>query len=149
VLRIKHAPRKIIPELSQRFRDGAEGFAFVRRERAGDVFPEDPPRTVFRSDLTKDKGELTAIVIKSASESGDREGLAWSSSDEDVKWVVDIYILIEIVSKRVTHVADVRNIGIVVGKNCARELLDLCKRDRDEAERMPSNCRRLDPRAYR
>jgi hypothetical protein len=83
-LSVQHSPGTAIPEFRQRPEDCAKIPSTVRRQDAGDVFPDNPPRPQSASKAGKLDGQLATRILQAASSSGDGEGLARRPSDENV-----------------------------------------------------------------
>jgi hypothetical protein len=85
-LSVQHSPGATIPEFRQRSEDGTKVPPSVRRQDAGDVFPDDPPRPQSASKPAKLDGQVATRVIQAASLSSDAEGLAWRPTGQNVDW---------------------------------------------------------------
>jgi hypothetical protein len=83
-LSVQHSPGATIPELRQRPEDGSKVPSAVRRQNAGDVFPDDPARPQSASKAAKLDGQVATRVLQATSPSGDGERLAGSSSGQNV-----------------------------------------------------------------
>ena len=93
------------------------------------------------SDLKIAEGELTTRVSHAASESGDAEGLARSSADEN-SWPCSV---VELWPRFVLRdVAKVRNLRVMMVKERGAEWIDFGKVNRLEAERLPGYADGLD-----
>jgi hypothetical protein len=94
------------------------------------------------SKSAKLEGEVTTLVIQSASETGDAERLAGCAADEEV----DFAILIFLNSREIAMQRDFR---VVVFKDGAWKRLNLREERRLPAHVMPSGGGGLDAAAYR
>ena len=84
VLSVQDPHGEPIAELHQRPEEGTKVPSTIRTEDTWHVFPDDPSGLEFISEAKKDEGEVAAWVGKSFAEAGDGEGLARSSSDQQV-----------------------------------------------------------------
>jgi len=84
VLSVQDSVGPPIPELAQRPEEGAKVPSSIRRQDAGDVFPDNPTRRTAVGKSQKFESQIAALVRESAAESGDTERLAWRSSDEEI-----------------------------------------------------------------
>jgi hypothetical protein len=107
-----------IPEFDQPSEEGTKVPSSVRRQHAGDVLPHHPSGACAIKKLEKLEGQLTALVIHSASKAGDTERLTGSASDKKVNWAI-------FVALDRGEVAMKRRVGIVMFQDSARERLDL------------------------
>jgi hypothetical protein len=71
ILSVKHSVGEPIPELPQPSEEGTKIPSSVRRQDAGDVFPNQPTGAKFVSDGKIGKHEVATRVIQSLSESCD------------------------------------------------------------------------------
>jgi len=133
---VQHSPSATIPEFNQRPEDGCKIPSAVRRQNTGDVFPDDPARPQSASKLAKLDGQVTTRIIQALSSSGDREGLAWGPSNENVNCSRAI------INPR--KVPEVLNVRITVGQQRRTERIDLSKPRWPEAQRGPGDRGRLD-----
>ena len=85
-LSVQHSPGATIPEFRQRPDDGAKVPPAVRGQNTGDVFPDDPPRPQSASKPAKLDGQVATRILQAATSSGEGEGLAGSSSGQNVDW---------------------------------------------------------------
>jgi hypothetical protein len=85
------------------------------------------------------KGQVAALIIQTASQSCDAEGLTGGSADKKVNWPI-------LIGSNRGEVAMKRRFGIVVRQHGAGERLNLAKESGLPAKRMPSNGRSLDAR---
>ena len=85
-LSVQHSPGATIPEFRQRPDDGAEVPPAVRGQNTGDVFPDDPARPQSASKPAKLDGQVATRILQAATSSGEGEGLAGSSSGQNVDW---------------------------------------------------------------
>jgi hypothetical protein len=83
-LSVQHSPGATIPDVSQRPEDGAKVPSAIRRQDAGDVFPDDPSRPHSASKAAKVDGQVATRITQATSSSGDGERLARSPSGENV-----------------------------------------------------------------
>lgn len=84
ILSVQHSVGEPIPELNHRPEDGAKVPPSSRRQDAGDVFPDNPPRTNGSGETKKLERKTSSLVRESATETGETEALAGSTSDEKV-----------------------------------------------------------------
>jgi len=85
VASVQNSVGEPVPELSQRPEEGTKVPSSSRRQHAGDVLPDDPPRLKFLNKSEIDERQVTARVIQSSAESGDAEGLARCPTNEDIR----------------------------------------------------------------
>jgi hypothetical protein len=85
-LSVKNAVGEPIPEFAQRPEEGSKIPSFAATEDARHVFPNDPAGLHDSSKPDESEGQVTTRVSQSASESCDRECLAWGASDKKVNW---------------------------------------------------------------
>ena len=137
-LSVQDSPGATIPEFRQRPEDGAKVPSAVRGQDTGDVFPDDPPRPQSASKPAKLDGQVATRVIQAASSSGDREGLAGSSSGQNVDWTADV------LDRR--EVAKVLNVGVAMRQQRRTERIDLSEPGGPEAQRLPGDGHGLDAR---
>jgi hypothetical protein len=90
-LSVQHSPGATIPEFRQRPDDGAEVPPAVRGQNTGDVFPDDPARPQSASKPAKLDGQVATRILQAATSSGEGEGLAWSSSGQNVDWAAAFF----------------------------------------------------------
>lgn len=81
---VQHSVGEPVAEFCQRPEDGTKVPSASRRQDTGDVFPDDPARAKSISEPHELQGKVATRVRKPASESGNAESLARSSSDEQV-----------------------------------------------------------------
>jgi hypothetical protein len=105
-LSVQHSPGATIPEFRQRPDDGSNVPSSVRGQNAGDIFPDDPPRPQSASKAAKLDGQVATRIIQTAASSGDGEGLAGSSSGQNVNWTAGVLDRGE--------VAKVLNVGVAM-----------------------------------
>jgi len=137
---VKSSPRIPIPEEVQAPDEGAKISSAVTRKDAGDVFPNEPPGAIAAKDFKIDEREISPRVTKARAKAGHAEGLARGSSDENIENCIGP-------APEVQQVAEVRDLGIVMGEHGAWEGRDLGKEDGIEAERQPRHRRGFDPAA--
>ena len=130
VLSVQNSVGEPIPEFAQRPEDGTKVPSAVRGQDTRDVFPDDPARPFAVSKSHELKGQVATVVVQSASEASNAEGLAGGASNEKV----DLAILVPFDGG---EVAVQRHAGIVVFEHGARERLDLGEGGGRPAERMP------------
>lgn len=114
--------------------EGSEGVSSVRRKYAGDVFPNDELWTASVSELDVLQGKVATGVGQAAALSGDTEGLAGCTTDEDVK--VSIFFSLD-----GREVSRIRYVRIVVLQDGGGERLYLGKRYWRKSKRFPGNTR--------
>jgi hypothetical protein len=119
-LSVQNSVGEPIPEFCQRPEEGAKVPSAPRRQDSRDVLPDNPIGTKDVNKLYESQGQVATWVSQSATQSCDRKGLAWSSSDQKVNWAV----LIECFLREFCHVADVLQFPMVVN-HCGREWLNL------------------------
>jgi len=117
VLSVKHSVGEPIPEFAQAPEEGSKIPPAVRRQDAGDVLPNQPLGPIAVSNGKIGEREVPAWVSKSLAKSRDGEGLARSSADENIDICIRPFL-------EFRYVAEVRDIGIVMRQDFARELLD-------------------------
>jgi hypothetical protein len=83
-LSVKHSVSEPVPDFCQRPEEGSKIFSSVRRQDTGDVFENDPTRFKPVSKPNKINGESAARICRAHPSSGDGEGLARCSADEQV-----------------------------------------------------------------
>lgn len=135
-----------IPEFCQRPEEGSQRPSSVRRQDTGDVFPDHPLRAKYADQSAEVQREGAPVAFDSGAESGDREILAGSSSDEDVdgfgvnrvSWIEEL-----------GEVAMIGNLGVVVGEEGRRERINLTEPCGLPAQRLPCDGGGLDARANR
>ncbi len=135
-LSVQHSPGATIPELRQRPEDGAEVAPAVRRQNAGNVFPNDPAGPKAASKPTKLDGQVATRIIQAASSSRDGERLTGSASDKHVDWTGTVSD-----EREVAKILDVRK---SVRQQRRAERIDFGKPHWAEAKRSPGNRDRLD-----
>jgi hypothetical protein len=141
VLSVQNSVGEPIPEFPKRPEDGTKRPSSVDGQDTGDVFPHDPLRAKKSDQSAELQREIAAIIVESASQTGDGEGLAGGSSDKDVdgnrpSWV-------RLVSEDLREVAMIRHSGEAVVQNSGRKGVNLGEPRRLPAERVPSHRRRL------
>ena len=94
-LSVQHSPGATIPEFRQRPDDGAKVPPAVRGQDTGDVFPDDPPRPQSASKPAKLDGQVATRILQAATSSGEGEGLAGSSSGQNVDWTAASLIVVK------------------------------------------------------
>jgi hypothetical protein len=87
-LSVKHSVGDAIPELDHAPENGTKVPSSIARQDAGDVLPDQPsgPQAVSQPKIFE--GQVTALVVQSASESCDTERLARCPADQKVDWLV-------------------------------------------------------------
>jgi hypothetical protein len=135
-LSVQHSPGATIPEFRQRPDDGTKIPPAVRRQNAGDVFPDDPPRPQSASKPAKLDGQVATCILQATSSAGDGEGLARSSSGQHVNWTGAAFDARE--------VAKVLNAGIVVRQQRRAKGIDLSEPGSPEPQRLPGDGYSLD-----
>jgi len=121
-LSVQNSVGEPIPEFPQRPEEGSKIPSFAATEDARHVFPNDPFGLHDSSKLDESEGQVATRVSQSASESCDREGLAWGASDQKVNWAV----LIKHLLRDLGHVAHVGEAKVVLN-NGGREGLYLAR----------------------
>ena len=139
-LSVQHSPGATIPEFCQRSDDGAKVAPAVRGQNTGDVFPDDPPRSQAASKPAKLDGQVATRILQAAASSGEGEGLAGSSSGQNVDWTAASF------DRR--EVAKVGNAGVSMRQQRGAKRIDLGKPCRPEAQRLPGHGHRLNARTY-
>jgi hypothetical protein len=91
----------------------------------------------------EDECEVSARVSQPLPESGDGEGLAGSSADDDVRSKSGRPFIV------FGHIAQVRNIRPVMSDHCGREFLDFSEATSLPAERLPRHTCSLNPGTHR
>jgi len=86
VLSVKHSVGEPIPEFDQPPEYGTKVPSSIRGQDAGDVLPYQPLGPCPVSKPKKLERQVATIVSQSASETRDREALAWCASDKKVNW---------------------------------------------------------------
>jgi hypothetical protein len=132
VLSVQNPVGEPIPELAQHPEEGAKVPSSVTGQDTGDVLPNQPAGAIPCSNGTKGKHEVATRVVQSLSKSRDAEGLAGGSSAKKVNCDIGPVLVFR-------HVAKVRDIGIVVRQDSAREWLDFAEGNRAPAERGPGH----------
>ena len=137
----------------QRAQKASEGVGFVG-EDAGDVFPDDDRGWLvqllagFIDDICKLRvfqGERAARVREAFPRTGDAESLARRAADKNVGCGCGSG---EYLADDTRHVAQIRNIGVVMGKHSIRERLDFREPGRMPAERLLGQADGLDAAAH-
>ena len=139
-LSVQHSPGATIPEFRQRPDDGAKVPPAVRGQDTGDVFPDDPPRPQSASKPAKLDGQVATRILQAATSSGEGEGLAGSSSGQNVDWTAASF------DRR--EVAKVGNVRVAVRQQRGAKRIDLGKPCRPEAQRLPGHGHRLNARTH-
>lgn len=134
-LSVQDSPGATIPDVRQRPEDGSKIPSAVRRQDAGDVFPDDPPRPQSRSKLAKLDGQLATRIIQAASFSGDGERGTWCASHENVDWAA--------AGLDAREVAKILNERIAMRQQRRAERVDLREPRRPVTQRLPGDRRRL------
>jgi len=129
-LSVQHSPGATIPEFRQRPEDGSKVPATVRRQNAGDVFPDNPPRPQSASKAAKLDGQVATRIIQSTSSSGDGEGLARSPSGQNVDWTG--------IRLNCSEITTVRDLRVMVRQQCRTKRVDFSEPCRPKSERHPS-----------
>jgi hypothetical protein len=93
------------------------------------------------SKSAKLKGEVTTVVVQTASQSCDAKGLAGCAADEEVDLSIFVFL-------NGCEVAVQRHVWVSVFKHGARELLNLGKECGLPAHVMPRGSRSLNAAAY-
>lgn len=137
ILSVQDSVGKMIPAVSQRLGKGTEVDPAVRGQASGNVFPKNPARCNFTSQVDKVEGQSAALSRKSGSLSGDGEVLTGSSPDQNV----NCSTILPPVNFR--HVADIGHVWVVMRKHGTGKPFDLGKGDWLPSERSPRNCRCL------
>jgi hypothetical protein len=143
VLSVQDPEGPPIPEFAQRPEEGSKIPSSVRRQDTGDVFPDQPRdlETLCHSEV--DEHEVSAGVVESFAETGDREALAGGAAHENVNcaWLnVPLLVL--------GHVPVVLDAGEAVREDRRRERLDFGKADRRPAEVVPRDRGGFDARTH-
>lgn len=135
-LSVQHSPGATIPDVRQRPEDGAKVPSAVRRQDAGDVFPDNPARPQSASKAAKLDGQIATRVLQSSSPSGDAETLAGRSARENIDRAG--------ASIDSGEVATVLDIGEVVRQQRRAKRIDLGQPRGPEAQRLPGDRRGFD-----
>jgi hypothetical protein len=127
---VKHSIGYAIPEFDHAPDNGSKVPSAVRRQDAGDVLPNQPsgPEAVSQPKIFE--GQVTTVIVQSASETGDAERLARCASDQKVDWVIFSGL-------DRGEVAMERGLRVMVGEDRARERLDLRQEGRAPPEGLP------------
>jgi hypothetical protein len=83
-LSVKHSVGEPIPAFPQRSEDGSKIPSAVRRQDAGNIFPDDPARANSIKEAHALEGQLAASAIQPRSVSSDGEILTGCAGDEEV-----------------------------------------------------------------
>jgi hypothetical protein len=140
VLSVKHSVGEPIPEFDQRPEEGSKIPSFVRRQYAGNVFPDDPARLCSVNKAKIFEGQVATSVCQSFAQTGDAERLAGGSSDKKVNWS----IFVSLDGGEVAMQGDVR---IMMLKNRSWKLLYFAEESGGPSQRMPRDCRCFYPTA--
>jgi len=84
ILSVKKSVGEPIPEFAQPCEEGSKIPSSVRRQDAGDVFPNQPLGPISVSNRKVGKHEVATRVSQSCSKSCDAKTLAWGSSHKNV-----------------------------------------------------------------
>ena len=139
-LNVKSQVGDRIPEFPNLPEEQTKVSSAVGRKHTGYVLPENPLRPQFftKSDKCEgQRGSRSTALLHPAPPAGDRDVLAGRSAGEEVEASVIVdacfsicYHSVELVVEDFGHVAEIRNLGVVVREDAARELLDLREEDR-------------------
>jgi hypothetical protein len=139
-LSVQHSPSATIPEFRQCPDDGAEVPAAVRGQNTGDVFPDDPARPQSASKPAKLDGQVATRIFQAATSSGEGEGLAGSSSGQNVDLTAP--------SIDCCEVAKVLNARVPMRQQRGAKRIDLGKPCWPEAQRLPGHGHSLNARTH-
>src|SRR6266550_1628660 len=139
ILSVQHPPGPPIPALGKTVQELIER-SFIVGENAGHVFPHAPAGLILCKNGKIAKGEISARISQSSTQSRNREGLAGRSSDQNVDCDGCPFVEFE-------HVSIVGNLQEVVFKDCTGESLDLRHESTPPAKRSPRHGSRFDARA--
>jgi len=139
-LSVQHSPGATIPEFRQRNDDGAKIPPAVRGQNSGHVFPDNPAGPKAASKPAKFEGQAATRVTQAASSSGGAEGLAGSSSGQNVNWAAAFIDHCE--------VAKVLNAGVTMSEQRRAKRIDLSKPCRPETQRLPGHGHSLNARTH-
>jgi hypothetical protein len=107
VLSVKNSIGEPIPEFRQPPEEGAKSPSVVNRQDSGHVLPNHPLGASSFNERKIDQREVATWVVQSRSETGDAEGLAGSSSDENIDICMGP-------TPEVVEVTEVRHAGVAL-----------------------------------